>query len=97
MHPLGAVHAPPKRLLGSVNFYASAPCTISFSNDEVFGMFSKDLVQGDNFVDVEADPDPGQEVGTNVSIEGCPGQEQAETMSASHGRVGSGPTDIIVP
>ena len=89
MQPTGPVHAPPKNANGFVNFNATAPCTLNFSDSSVFGVSSKAIGQGNNQLNVQCETGS-----TNVAIAGCNSQSVG-AMSA--GRVASGPTDIIVP
>jgi hypothetical protein len=89
-NPLNNIHAPKKSQHGFVNFNATAPCTITFDNRAVFGTDSATLNQGNNQIDVEADPPDGSEVTTLVFIQGCPTNLGAAGAN-------SGPTDIIVP
>jgi hypothetical protein len=86
IHPSGRVHAPRKSARGFVDFHATAPCTILFTNPAVFGRPFVRLSRGPNkrFTRV----DRGH---TLVMIAGCEYKIPRSLGAASN------PTDIIVP
>lgn len=86
IHPLGKIHAPRKSQGGYVVFNALAPCTILFTNPEVFGHQFTKLVAGQNKRSTRIERGH-----TLVMIAGCEYKIPRSLGAASQ------PTDIIVP
>ena len=84
--PAGQSHAKPKAQQGFVNFDAQAPCTLLFTNPDVFGCSITSLTAGDNFRHVQINK--GR---TYVMIAGCEYKVPRSLGAAA------GPKDIIVP
>lgn len=92
--PPGAVHVPGVTDGGSVNFLASAACTVHFSNSQVFDTSDLPLTPGDNPTSVKVNN--GSTSYCVVGYSGPAGCNAATTGMATPKVMGN-PNEIVVP